>query len=129
MAKHSLKYPCAHATEFSVEGSQLSGLVPALLLPGVPAWVGPQQVKAVRSGPIACGNGSVRGGFAQDRARRRADAFLALAVLALLLASCFNQNAQQQTCCKIVELVLTEQGERYIVQSPAHRIIARPVSG
>lgn len=42
----------------------------------------------------------------------------AFAELALLLMSCLNQNTQQQTCYKIVESVVTEQGESSIVPAP-----------
>lgn len=53
----------------------------------------------------------------------------ALAGLALLLTSCLNQNTWQQTCYKIVESVVTQQGERYMVPAPCRPDYRGPVSG
>lgn len=49
--------------------------------------------------------------------------------LALLLSGCLNQNQQSITCYKIVESVVTEQGERYIVPAPCPPDYRGPTSG
>jgi hypothetical protein len=49
--------------------------------------------------------------------------------LALLVPSCANQNGVPLTCYKIVESVVTEQAERYIVPAPCPPDYQGPTSG
>lgn len=56
-------------------------------------------------------------------------AAVAASGLALLLSACVNQDQQNLTCYKIVESVVTEQGERFIVPAPCPPDYRGPTSG